>query len=256
MLITYPFFLESVNDEDVIINESAARLLGFENPIDAVGEMILTNNELRQTIRGLVRNAYTKSLHQDVDPQVFMKLSENQFGNYIFFKISGNPQRAINAVERKWQERVPVYAFDYQFLDDTYKQLYTSEVNSGKALAFAMLITLIITVAGLFAMVYYATRRRMREIAIRKVYGASIKDIFVLLNKEFVLLLAIGFMIACPIAYYGLRKWLEGFVVKTSLSAWVFLLVGVIAFVITLLTTGYQTWKVATANPVKYLKTE
>jgi putative ABC transport system permease protein len=93
-------------------------------------------------------------------------------------------------------------------------------------------------------------------VAIRKVYGASIKDIFVLLNKDLMLWVAIAFLIACPLAYYGLYQWLEGFVVKTSLSAWVFLLVGVIAFVITLLTTGYQTWKVATANPVKYLKTE
>jgi len=231
-------------------------LLGFENPTDAVGEMILTNDELRQTIRGLVRNSYTKSLRQDVDPQVFMKLNENTSGNYIFFKVSGNPQRAISAVEQKWKERVPVYAFDYQFLDDTYKQLYTSEINSGKVLAFAMFITLIITAAGLFAMTYYATQRRLKEVAIRKVYGASIKDIFVLLNKDLMLWVAIAFLIACPLAYYGLYQWLEGFVVKTSLSAWVFLLVGVIAFVITLLTTGYQTWKVATANPVKYLKTE
>ena len=253
-----PFFLESVTENDIIINESAARLLNYHHP---VGEMVEVNGGVgddsnRKTIRGVVRNAYTKSLHQDVDPQVYMKLSESQTGNYIFFKIGGNPQRAISAVEKKWQERVPLHPFEYHFLDDTYNQLYTAEVNSGKVLAFAMLITLVITMAGLFAMVYYATRRRMREIAIRKVYGASIKNIFVLLNRDFLLLVAVSFLIACPLAYYGLYRWLEGFVVKTSLSVWVFLLVGVIAILVTLLTTGFQTWKAATENPVKAIKSE
>jgi len=248
-----PFFYESVTRYDVLINESAARILGLEQP---VGEY-LTNgwDEDRYMIRGLVRNANTRSLHQEVDPQIYIKL-ESETWNMVFFKINGDPQRAIAFIEQKWKEREADYPFEYHFLDDTYHQLYTSEMNSGKVLSFAMLITLIITVAGLFAMAYYATQRRVREVAIRKVYGASLKDIFVLLNKDFVLWVAIAFMIACPLAFFGLQKWLEGFVVKTSLSAWVFLLVGAVALLITLFTTAYQTWKVATANPVKYLKTE
>jgi len=251
-----PFFLESTEWNDVVINESAARLLGYENP---VGEMIeidgFGNNRL--AIRGVVRNAHTKSLRQDVDPQVYHKLNENNWWDPVFFfKISGDPQRAIAFIEQKWKEREAEYPFEYHFLDETYKQLYISEMNAGKVFAFAMLIALIITVAGLFAMAYYATQRRLKEIAIRKVYGASIKDIFILLNKSFVLWVIISFTIACPVAYYGLHKWLEGFAVKTSLNAWVFLLVGIIALLVTLLTTGYQTWKVATANPVKYLKSE
>ena len=129
-------------------------------------------------------------------------------------------------------------------------------MNAGKVFAFAMLIALVITVAGLFAMAYYATQRRMKEVAIRKVYGATLKDIFVLLNKSFLLWVAIAFAIACPPAYWGLQKWLESFVVKTPLNIWIFIAVGVIALIITLLTTCYQTWKVATANPVKFLKTE
>ena len=251
-----PFFLEATELNDVVINESAARLLGYDNP---VGEKIeadgMANGSF--TIRGVVRNAHTKSLHQAVDPQVYHKLSDNNWWDPVFFfKINGDPQRAIAFIGQKWKEREPEYPFEYHFLDDTYKQLYTSEMNAGKVFGFAMLIALIITVAGLFAMAYYAIQRRVKEIAIRKVYGAGIKDIFILLNKDFVLWVIISFMIACPIAYYGLHKWLEGFAVKTSLSIWIFLLVGVIALLVTLLTTGYQTWKVATANPVKGLKTE
>ena len=250
-----PFFLESSAETDVMINESAAQLLGYENP---VGEMIEADgNDNKMTIRGVVRNVHTKSLHQDVDPQVYFKIVEEQWWNPVFFfKISGDPARTIAFIEEKWKEREADYPFAYHFLDETYHQLYSSEKNAGKVFAFAMLITLMITVAGLFAMAYYATQRRLKEVAIRKVYGASIKDIFVLLNKSFLLWVSIAFAVACPLAYYGLQKWLEGFAVKTPLNVWVFLLVGVVAFLITLLTTGYQTWKVATANPVKFLKAE
>ena len=249
-----PFFLESSEETDVLINESAARLLGYEQP---VGEMITAGgDEYRFTIRGVVHNAYTKSLHKEVDPQVYFKMNDGSTRDVVFFKISGDPQRAISLIEQKWKEREADYPFEYHFLDDTYQQLYTSEVNSGKVLSFAMLITLIITVAGLFAMAYYATQRRVREIAIRKVYGATKKDIFVLLNKDFMLWVVISYLIACPIAYYGLYKWLEGFVVKTSLSLYVFLLVGTVAFLVALLTTGFQTWKAATANPVEAIKRE
>jgi putative ABC transport system permease protein len=251
-----PFFLESSAWTDVIINESAARLLGYEHP---VGEMIgtkLSNN--RFTIRGVVRNAHTKSLHQDVDPQVYMKYIDeaNWLNSVLFFKINGDPKRAIAFIEQKWKEREAEYPFEYHFLEDTYQQLYTAEKNAGNVFTFAMLISIMITVAGLFAMAYYATQRRMKEVAIRKVYGASIRDIFVLLNKSFIFWVAIAFAIACPVAYFGLQKWLGGFIIKTSLSIWLFLLVGLVAFLITLLTTGYQTWKVATSNPVEAIKGE
>ena len=250
-----PFFLESSERTDVLINESAARILGYAQPVGEIIEIEPTND--RFTIKGVVRNAHTKSLHQDVDPQVYFKLTDDAWWDPVFFfKISGNPGRAIVFIEQKWKEREADYPFEYHFLDDTYQQLYTSEMNAGKVFAFAMIISLMITVAGLFAMAYYATQRRMKEVAIRKVYGASIRDIFVLLNKSFLLWVAIAFAIACPVAYFGLHQWLEGFAVKTSLSIWVFLMIGVVAFLITLLTTGYQTWKVATANPVKYLKSE
>ncbi|MCL2650984.1 MAG: ABC transporter permease [Candidatus Azobacteroides sp.] len=245
---------EDAESNNVIINESAARLLGYKNP---VGEKILLPGQNQIfTISGMVRNAYTKSLHQDVDPQVYLKLKDNWWDPYIFFKIEGDPQHAINFIGQKWKEKEGLYPFEYHFLDDTYQRLYTSETNANKVFSFAMLIAIIITVAGLFAMAYYATQRRVREIAIRKVYGASIKNVFVLLNKSFLLWVVIAFAIACPIAFYGIHKWLGGFVIKTPLSIWIFLLVGIIALLITLLTTGYQTWKAATTNPVNSIKIE
>jgi putative ABC transport system permease protein len=252
---------DSVQLFDVVINERAAQLLGYENPVGEKLQFVGEDESGERaflTIKGIVRNAYTKSLHQDIEPQVYLKLHEPHWGvpNPAFFKIEGDPQRAIAHIEKIWTRYETVYPFEYYFLDDTYEKLYTTEMNANKVFVFAMLIAILITVAGLFAMVYYAIQRRMREIAIRKVYGASVKDIFILLNKNFVLWVIIAFAIACPLAYFGLQQWLSGFAIKTPLSIWIFVLVGILALLITLLTTGYQTWKAATENPVKAIKVE
>jgi len=119
-----------------------------------------------------------------------------------------------------------------------------------------MLITAIISIAGLFAMAFYVTQRRIKEIGLRKVNGATLRDLLMLLNKDFVLWVSISFAIAVPVAYFALRSWLEGFTVKTSLSLWIFLAAGIIALAVTLLTTSFQTWKVAMMNPVNTLKSE
>jgi putative ABC transport system permease protein len=246
-------FLHVSSGNNAVLNESAVRILGLSH----VGEKLISLGSDTYTVKGVIKDAYTKSLHQEVAPQVYRKMSDSSTGrNMVFFKIEGDPQKAIGFIEQKWKERVDDFPFEYSFLDDTYKQLYKAETSAGRVYAFAMLIALIITVSGLFAMVYFVTRRRLREIAIRKVHGASLKDIFLLLNKGLLLLAGIAFMIACPIAYYGLQKWLSGFTVRTSLSIWVFLLVGAVALLITLLTTGYQTWKAATENPANALKNE
>jgi putative ABC transport system permease protein len=183
---------------------------------------------------------------------------DNNYRNYmpVFFKITGDPQRAINVIQAKWQELEPDYPFEYHFLDDTYKELYRSEMNAQKILSYALWITAIISIAGLFAMAFYVTQRRIKEIGLRKVNGATLRDLLLLLNKDFVLWVSISFGIAVPVAYFGLRSWLEGFTVKTPLSLWIFLLAGIIALAVTLLTTSLQTWKVATMNPVKTLKSE
>jgi putative ABC transport system permease protein len=246
-----PFYLES-NDSiiPVIINESALKLLKLKNPVN---QIIIANGYQRMVVKGVMRNANIRSLRDEIDPQVYMKLERNTW-RPVFFKVTGDPQRAIDVIRAKWEELEPDYPFEYHFLDDTYKDLYASEMNAEKVLAFAMLITFIISVAGLFAMAFYVTQRRIKEIGLRKVNGATLKDLLLLLNKDFVVWVLISFLIAMPVAYFGLQSWLDGFTVKTSLSIWIFLLVGIIAMAVALLTTSFQTWKVATMNPVKTLK--
>ncbi|MDR1341832.1 MAG: ABC transporter permease, partial [Prevotellaceae bacterium] len=167
-----PFHLESNPDPStipVVINESAQKLLGLENPVE---QIILANGKDRMAVKGLMRNAHVRSLRDEVDAQVYMKT--RWYGwNPVFFKVAGDPQNAIDAIRAKWQELEPDYPFEYHFLDDTYRKLYEAERNAEKVFAFAMLITFIISIAGLFAMAFYATQRRIKEIGLRKVNGAT-----------------------------------------------------------------------------------
>jgi putative ABC transport system permease protein len=249
-----PFNLESTDSTNipVVINESALKLLRLESP---VGKKIMGNKTQTMQIMGVVHNANVRSLRQTVDPQIYMK-NDYYMWRPIFFKVTGDPQHVTNVIRAKWQELDPDFPFEYHFLDDTYKELYRSEMNAQKILSYAMIITAIISIAGLFAMAFYVTQRRIKEIGLRKINGATLKDLLLLLNKDFILWVSISFCIAVPLAYFSLQSWLKGFTVKTSLSLWVFLLAGIIALAVTLLTTSFQTWKIATTNPVKTLKSE
>jgi putative ABC transport system permease protein len=200
-----PFYLES-NDSiiPVIINESALKLLNLES---SVNRIILANGYQRMLIKGVIHNVNVRSLRDEVDPQVYMKLSSWWKYNPVFFKVTGDPGRAIDVVRAKWEELEPDYPFEYHFLDDTYKDLYASEMNAEKVLAFAMLITFIISVAGLFAMAFYVTQRRIKEIGLRKVNGATLKDLLLLLNTDFVIWVLLSFLIASPVAWFGLQSW-------------------------------------------------
>ena len=248
-----PFLLESQDSiTPVILNESAVKLLNLTDPIN---QIIVANDWGRMIIKGVMKNANIRSLRDEVDPQVYMKLHEFYWPVY-FFKYTGDPQQTIDVIKQKWDELEPDSPFQYHFLNDAYKDLYESEMNVSKVLTFAMLITFIISVAGLFAMAFYATQRRIKEIGLRKVNGATVKDLLLLLNKDFVVWVLISFGLAVPVAYFCLRSWLSGFIVQTSLNSWIFLLVGIIALLVTLLTTSFQTWQVANMNPVKSLKSE
>jgi putative ABC transport system permease protein len=226
--------------------------LGLKNPVE---QIIIANGRDRMVVKGVMRNAHVRSLRDEIDPQVYMKNEWDRWSP-VFFKVNGNPQNAIDVIRTKWQELEPDYPFEYHFLDDTYRELYDAERNAEKVFAFAMLITFIISVAGLFAMAFYATQRRIKEIGLRKVNGATLRDLLILLNRDFVWWVVLSFAIASPVAYFSLQSWLDGFTVKTALSVWVFGLIGVLALLITLLTTSFQTWKVVTTNPVKMLKNE
>jgi len=257
-----PLWLENATENRYcVINESAARALALEDPVDAaffyhsVGGKLIENHGKTYIIKGVVRDSYVKSLYQNPDPQMYINLSRNDH-NPIFIKVTGNVQDAIRFVESKWVDTYPNVPFRYNFLDAAYDEQYKKEMNTRHVLSHALLITFIISAAGLFAMAFYSTQRRVKEIGIRKINGAKTADLLLLLNKEIIIWILIAFLIACPISYFFLQNWLSDFVIKTPLSLWVFLLAGLISCLIALITVSFQTWKTATTNPIKSLKSE
>lgn len=235
-----------------VINQTAARLMEFKDPID---KELITHNKRNTVIKGVIHDAQTRSFHTTVDPQVYFKLTQDKY-NQIYFKVSGNPAKAIAFVENKWKEQVTDAPFEYHFLDDTYKQLYITETNAQKLLTYAMFISFFITMVGLFAISYYSLQRRVKEIGIRKVNGATLSDLLILLNKDFLIWVLISFIIACPISYFFVKNWLDNFTIKTSVDLWIFLLAGIFSLLVALFTVSYQTWKSANMNPVESLKNE
>lgn len=257
-----PLTLESAPEQRYcVLNERAVQMLGLSDPIDksfvfvSIGNARSESNGQKFIVKGVVRDSYVKSLYQEPDAQMYLNLSRDDH-NPIFFKVNGDPQRAIKSIEKKWKEKVTDAPFEYHFLNEAYENLYTSEVNTRNVLSYAMIITLVITIAGLYAMGFYSTQRRKKEVGIRKINGATITDLLLLLNKDILIGVSIAFVIACPVSWLYLRNWLSGFVVKTPLSLWIFILMGIIAGLTALITVSYQTWKAAAANPVDSIKNE
>ncbi len=257
-----PLYLENAAEaRECVINERTAEALGLEDPVDATFQIVSIGGKLEENdgkiyrVKGVVKDSYVKSLHQHPDPQIYLPLSRES-SNPLFFKFTGDPEQAIKIIEKRWKRSITDAPFEYHFLDETYQQLYENEKNMKNILRYALFITLIITLAGLFSMAFYATQRRVKEIGIRKVNGATVTDLLMLLSRDVIIWIAISFPLASLLSYLFLHDWLKGFVVKTSLSGWIFLLAGFSAFLVALLTVGYQTWKTATANPVDSIKTE
>jgi putative ABC transport system permease protein len=162
----------------------------------------------------------------------------------------------VGDVQNKWNEVAPGMPFSYGFLDEAFDEMYRTEQRVGKvALAFALL-TILIACLGLFGLVTYIAEARTKEIGIRKVLGASVVSITTLLSKDFLMLVLIALVIASPIAYYAMSGWLQDFAYRIEISWWVFVLAGVLAVLVALLTVGFQAVKAAVMNPIKSLKSE
>ena len=175
----------------------------------------------------------------------------------VLIKINGKPQKAIAAIEKQWKTVIPDMPLTCRFLDEEYEKMYTSERNLRNTLSYAMFIGFAISVAGLFAMAFYSTQRRRKEIAIRKVHGASIWDLLQLLNKNFMLWILISYVLGSVVAWIFMDKfWLKSFVVQAPLSIGIFAGVGMVACLVALLTVSWQTWSAATTNPVEVIKKE
>ena len=239
----------------VIVNETTAKLLGFESPI---GEKIYTYNDNNEPIAyniiGVVKNFHFESLRQNIGP-LCMMLGKASF--LTSFKVStADIQPLVKKIEAKWKAMAPGLTFSYRFLDESFNRMYRNEQRVGKiAITFAVL-AILIACLGLFGLVTYAAERRIKEIGIRKVLGATISNIITMLSKDFLKLVIIAAIISFPVAWWGMHKWLQDFAYRIDISWWVFVIAGLAAAAIALVTVSFQAIRAALTNPVKNLRTE
>ena len=162
----------------------------------------------------------------------------------------------MKALNKVWKSFIPDEPMDYSFYDDYFNSLYKNEERLGKSIGLFAIVAFILTCMGILGQIFQTCIDRTKEIGIRKVNGAKVSEVLAMLNRDFVKWVAIAFVIATPIAYYAMNKWLESFAYKTELSWWIFALAGLLALGIALLTVSWQSWKTATRNPAEALRYE
>ena len=235
-----------------IINESLARKLGYENPI---GKKFRNGGTGWGEIVGVVRDFNYSSLHDAIEPILFYP--SRDYLNEISVKISGsNIPATLKFLESKWNIYNPDHPFRYSFLDKTIGQFYTKEEDSRRLIILFSVISIFLSIIGLFGMASFLVKRRTKEIGIRKINGARVSEILAMLNIDFIKWVSIAFIIACPLAWFIMFTWLQNFAYKTEMTWWIFGLAGIIALGIALLTVSWQTWRASIKNPVEALRYE
>ncbi|MBQ4820423.1 ABC transporter permease [Aquimarina sp. MMG016] len=239
----------------IILNETAVKLAGFKNPI---GKKVYTidqnNNQITHTIIGVVKNFNFESLRQNVGALSF-KLGNNSWVTAFRFnatEVSG----LVDVIQEKYKAAASGMPFKYNFLDESFDSMYRQERRVGTVALIFALLAIVIACLGLFGLATYIAEQRTKEIGVRKVLGASVSNIVKMLSTDFVKLVLLAFIIATPIAWWFMNKWLQDFAFRIDLNWWTFGLTGVLALIIALVTLSFQAIKAAIANPVNSLRTE
>jgi len=241
------------DSSNIIINESALDYYAFEDAEDAVGD-ILRGGNFVVTIIGVVKDFNQQSVKEEPEPIGFFHQPRNLY--YSVKAEMTDASRLLSELEELWISHYPGNPFHYFFLDDFYNEQYEAEQRFSNLFLASSLLGIIIACLGLLGLSAYSITRRRKEIGIRKTNGASSSHVMVILNKVFVIWVAIAFIIACPIAWFAMNRWLQNFAYKTELSWWIFALAGLIALLIALLTVSWQSWRAANKNPVESLRYE
>jgi len=239
---------------NIILNESAIKLLGYSSPQDAIGKTIIRWDK-KWDIVGVINDYHQKSLRYPVEPT--MLLPAYGTGSPISIKVDTRDlPTTIASIKKTYDAFFPGNLFDYFFLDERFNAQYANERLFGKVFAIFAGFAIFIACLGLLGLSLFATAQRTKEIGVRKVLGASVSNIVTLLSKDFIKLVAIAFVIASPIAWWIMHSWLQDFAYRINISWWIFVAAGLLAVIIALGTISFQAIKAAVANPVKSLRTE
>jgi len=245
----------------VINNHLYKRLLEKHGSMEALKafheSQPLESDQTRINFVGVAKDFNYSSAHESVGDFAFWLDESNNRARFIHIRLNpGNLGAGIDKIRETWNKYYPGQEFNYFFIDETIAQQYKAETILSRILLAFSIIGILISTLGISALALFISQQRTKEIGIRKVNGAKVSEILTLLNKDFVKWVAIAFVIATPVAYYAMHKWLENFAYKTELSWWIFALAGLLALGIALLTVSWQSWRAATRNPVEALRYE
>jgi len=234
-----------------ILNESAAKLI---KDGEVVGKEFVLWEDSKARVIGEVKDFHFRSLHHKIEPTAIVLYD---MGNQISVRFkSRNIASMLASFENTWNRFSPDLKFDYYFMDKDYDSLYKSEMKTNKILLTAGILSMLLCCLGIFGIVSYSARQRSKEIGIRKVNGATTGQIMTMLSKTYTLWIIISFVIACPIAFLTMQKWLHNFAYKANMDWRIFIAAGILAYLVAVLTAGWQSWHVANRNPVESLKYE
>jgi hypothetical protein len=236
-----------------LINETAARAMGLEDP---VGQPLTFWGKPGKII-GLLQDFHFTSLHSPINPLIVHLEETFEWGSYVVVRTQpGSTQQAVSSLQQLYKAMNPREPFAYFFADDQYQKLYQSEQLIGQLAKYFAFLGVFISCLGLLGLAAFTAEQRTKEIGIRKVLGASVGNIIALLTSDYLKLVMLSLLLAIPLAWYALSKWLESFAYRIPLTGWVFALAGGIALLVALLTVSFQSVKAALANPVKSLRSE
>jgi len=235
-----------------VINESAAAMMGMKDP---VGKRISFWNHWG-TIIGVVRDFHFQSLHEPIKPLIFRPGANDEMGMLVVRIRQGETRAALDGLARLCKEMNPKFPFTYTFSDEEFSRLYKSDELTGTLSSLFAMLAILISCLGLLGLSIFTVEQRTKEIGIRKVLGARAGLLFVLLSREFLVLIGIAFAFATPLAWWGMDRWLSGYAYRAPIGAGIFVVAGLAALATALATVSYQTWKAVRANPVKALKSE
>lgn len=243
--------LETDKYRTIIINETAVKNFGLDDPLGCEIEMF----DFKARVVGVVRDFHNESFQKKINSLLLWDVPD--YCNNLSIRISDkNIRETIGYIKKQWEELSPDIPFEYNFLEEKYDALYKVEDKFSIVIGYFSIIAILIACLGLFGVVSFSAATRTKEIGIRKINGAKISEILLLLNRNFIVLVLIAYLIAVPVAWYFMHKWLGNFAFRTGLSWWIFILAGLLVLSVAIITVSWQSWRTATRNPVEALRYE
>jgi putative ABC transport system permease protein len=246
-------FLDGDLNKSCLINEEALKQFGWDS---FEGKRFNNGIEGGFEVIGILKDFKFESYHSTIEPLALL-FDGGPYSNVLSVRLApGNAGQSIGQIKQIWESIAPYEPFGFMFYDDSFQSMYEKEEKLAGSISFFSLIAIALTCMGILGQIFMICLNRVKEIGIRKINGAKVSEVLMLLNRDFLKWVAIAFVIATPIAYFATNKWLENFAYKTPLSWWIFALAGLLALGIALLTVSWQSWKAATRNPVEALRYE